>query len=163
MSVGKICRAGSSSKHDARRKCRGGFFLASVLAVTASTGCSVPIGAAPGAVEFQCEVSGAANLKSALDKVAICALFQDSINKVLVQPVKSVKLAPAASASDWIVLDIRIDGNRSATALLTNKFGGKEYRHPEIAVDAMDRALGKDDLDRLAAEVARHLSRKLED
>jgi hypothetical protein len=161
--VGKFDHAESGREHDVGRKRRGGFFFVCLLAVTASVGCSAPIGAARGDVEFQCKVSGAAQLKSALDEGAICTLFQGSINKVLIQSVKSVKTAPAASASDWIVLDIRIDGNRSATALLANKFGGKEYRHPEIAVDAMDRELGKNDLERLAAEVARHLSDKMED
>jgi hypothetical protein len=132
------------------------------MAMTISTGCSANIGAADAETAFHCVASGAEQLKPALDDAAICRLFQQSIDKVLARPVTPVKSLSARAVGDWIKVDVRLTNKRTASAIVSQKTGENEVTHPEVAVDVMDKALSKKELEILAGEVAKLVSGKVE-
>jgi hypothetical protein len=133
-----------------------------VLAMSVSTGCSANIGAVKGETAFYCQVSGAEQLTPAMTEAAICDLVQTSLAGVIANPMTPVKSLPAATSGDWVKVDIRLSKKRSASALVSQRVGAHEETYPEIAVDVMDKALSKRELEILAGEVAKLISLKAE-
>jgi hypothetical protein len=130
--------------------------------MTVSSGCSANIGPAKTETSFHCVASGAEQLAPAIDEAAICSLFQQSIDAALVRPVTAVKVISAATPGDWIKVEVRLTNKRNVSAIVMQKNGVSEVTHPEVAVDVMDKALSRRELDILAREVARLVSGKVE-
>jgi hypothetical protein len=146
-----------------RRRSRGlGAVVLPFAVMTISTGCSANIGTAEAETTFHCVASGAEQLKPAMDEAAICSLFQQSVDKMLARPVTPVKSLSAGASGDWIKIDIRLTNKRSVSAIVSQKNGASEVTHPEVAVDVMDKALSKRELEILAGEVAKLVSGKME-
>jgi hypothetical protein len=137
-------------------------YAATAVLIMASA-CSAPISANKKQNQFQCTVTGAAMLPERLDEVAVCAMFKDRIDARLPLPAKTVNAVSKAGGGDWLKLDIRISKNNSAGAVLSRQNGGRQMVHPEIVIDVMDKALGKQELEKLADEVAKLVSDKVED
>lgn len=137
-------------------------YAATALLIMASA-CSSPISATKNQSQFQCDVTGVAMLPEQLDEASVCAMFKDRIDARLPLPAKTVNAVSKAGGGDWLKLDVRISKNNSAGAVLSRQNGGREMVHPEIVIDVMDKALGKQELEKLADEVAKLVSDKVED
>ncbi len=133
-----------------------------VVALSVASGCSANIGAAKRETAFYCQVSGAEQLKPAMTESAICDLFQNNLAKVAGGAMTPMKSLTASTSGDWVKVDIRLSKGRSATAVVSQRTGASEQTYPEIAVDVMDKALSKSELEILAGEVAKLVSLKTE-
>lgn len=127
-----------------------------------STACSGPISAEQSPVELQCSVSGIESLKSQMTEKSVCDLFKSRLDQTLVEPLQSVQSVSSAAGHDWIKISVAIVDKRSATATLARKQGSGIHEYPEVAVDVMDKPIGQQELEMLAAQVAQLLSEKVE-
>jgi hypothetical protein len=131
--------------------------------MTLSSACSAPISATKKQAEFLCIVNGASHLPASMNSISVCDMFKDRIDLVLPKPTAVVKSLSSSVDSEWFKVDVRISKQNSAGAVLTRKSGALQTVHPEIVIDVMDKALGKQELARLADEVAKLVSEKVED
>lgn len=90
-----------------------------------------------------------------MSEAAICAAFKDRIDAARGNASESVKSLALAGDGDWLKLEVRVTQGRSAAAVLTQKSGAKQHAYPEIVIDVMDKAIGRGELEKLAAEVAK--------
>ncbi|MBK8375068.1 MAG: hypothetical protein IPN50_08070 [Sphingomonadales bacterium] len=158
----KTKRHSSGKRVAVKSKAHVGWFVIFAGFMTFSSACSGSIGVEEPPVEFQCAVMGSALLKPAMSDESVCAMFKAGIDDVVAHSTKAVKTVSNASDRDWIKIDIRIVGDRGASVTLAQKRGGEHVEFPEIAVDVMDKMMGKQELEMLAAQVAQLLSNKVE-
>lgn len=125
--------------------------------MTISGACTAPIGASGETVQFICTVNGLASTKSGIDEDAVCAEFKARIDQARGQRSEAVKALSLAGNRNWLKLDVTIAKGRSAAAVLTHKTNAKQHVYPEVVIDVMDKALGQQELEKLAAEVAKLL------
>jgi hypothetical protein len=126
--------------------------------MTLSTACSTQSGAVRTEVGFLCSVKGAELLIPSMTNTAVCKMFKDRIDQALAHPTQAVKTVVSSSAAEWIKLNIRFSKPGTAAAVLVRRDGAREFSHPEIAVEVMDKPLGQNEVIKLAAEVAKLVS-----
>lgn len=126
--------------------------------MAAASACSAQ-GLTANKVELLCTVDGAKLLPSGTDEAALCAEMQREIDTALA-PRSTVKSVARIGSADWIKVEVRLQHKpATASARIIQKTGSQEIVHPEIAVDVMDKALGRKEMKRLVTEVARSVAK----
>jgi nitrous oxidase accessory protein NosD len=118
-----------------------------------STACTA---ATAGAVELSCTVDGAQYVGLPSD---VCAAFQTEIDAALNITVKPVSAFSATGNGDAIDVSVRVLKRGGIVAQVNQRKNGTMHRFPEVAIDVMDRPLRLNDVETLAAEIAKQLSR----
>jgi hypothetical protein len=132
---------------------RTAFVGSALLLMAASSACSAhPAKAAP--MALSCTVSGEKLLAPAMTGEAICAEFKRQIDAVLPQGTEVFGDVPTGKDPSWIKVAVRFVQPGTASAKLTQSSAGGVVKHPEIAIDVMDRSLNQSDVKRLATETA---------
>lgn len=85
----------------------------------------------------------------------LCDEIKRKIDGALAQQTRPVKSITRAGDAEWIEVDVRMVPPGTASATVVHHIGGREFAHPEIAVDVMDKPFGPAEAERLASEVAR--------
>lgn len=115
----------------------GGVFLMALAAGACSHG-------APARAEgIECRSIAAARAMTGVSESEACALVRDRV---------ATALGAARHGAVTIALDLSRSG--SAIARVSETRGGVVHAYPEIAVDVMDRPLGRGDLIRLGDAIA---------
>ena len=132
--------------------------LGATILMTSATACTAHGNVAQNDVGFLCSVQGAKLLNAAMNDEGICAVFKTKIDSALTRQTVTVNSVSEAVPADWIKIEVRFSKPGTASAILVQRTSGKETAHPEIAVDVMDKAMGPNDVDMLAAAVAKFLA-----
>jgi hypothetical protein len=134
-----------------------GTVLAGFL-VMQSTACSATALKTNSDIELLCSVKGVEILGTGHSDSSICSVFRDKIGKNLPHPLKIVQSFSQPASIDRIKVEIRFSKAGSASALAVRQTDGVDRAYPEIVVDVMDKSLGQNEVDMLAAEVAKMIS-----
>lgn len=129
--------------------------LGSTLLLTSVTACTAHGNVAENDAGLLCSVDGAKLLNPAMNDEGVCAVFQTKIDAALTRKTVVVNSVSEDEPADWIKIDVRFSKPGTATAMVVQRTAGKVIAHPEIAVDVMDKTMGPNDVDRLAATVAK--------
>jgi hypothetical protein len=130
----------------------------------AALGMSAATHALPAAAGFEanreivlvCTVAGAGYVRPAASAAQICSAVKRRLDARLGRVTRATSALPATGNA--IRIEIRIPGNRSASAAVTTIARGKSTRWPEFAVDVMDRPLGMGEIEQLAGDIAQTIS-----
>ena len=109
-------------------------------------------------VGLLCTAKGTNMLQPVMSEQSVCAVFQTKINTALTRKTVAVNSVAHGEPAKWIKIDVRFLKPGTASARVVQRTNGKETAHPEIAVDVMDKAIGPDDVGKLASAVAKFLA-----
>ena len=130
-----------------------------VLLMTAASACSAHSGAIHDSADLLCTVEGVKLLSPAMNSDAVCEIFKAKIDEKLARKTVSVNSASEPDSANWIKLNIRFSHPGTASAMVVQNESGMQTIHPEIAVDVMDKAIGRTEVTMLAVEVARTVAK----
>lgn len=133
-----------------------GLMLGTVLIAALLAG-TVRAAAAKPAVALVCTVQPGLGAKSELDTAGLCEIFRLRIETIAGTPLRLAAAIPNGTRARWIALDIRAPRRNALEARMTSQLTARRTNYPPIAIDVMDKAIGRRDADRLAQAVARQL------
>lgn len=125
------------------------------LLMAGFTACTAHGNAAQSGIGFSCAVIGEKFVPADLNAAAVCALFKAKIDEALSHETFVASSKTKEEKDDRIELNIRFTKLGSIVTTFAEQNGSYNKVYPEIAVDVSDGPIGKDDVDKLAAEVAK--------
>jgi hypothetical protein len=110
-----------------------------------------------GGATFSCTVSDMKLSGAPADKAALCAVFKSHVGSVL--PGSNIASAADDQHAD-IQVDVRYEKFGAIIASVKENRGAELIRYPEISVDVLDRPIVQDDVNMLAAGVAKAIAQR---
>ncbi|MEQ1541368.1 MAG: hypothetical protein ABL926_03850 [Novosphingobium sp.] len=133
-----------------------GLVIGAVLFAVLAVGAARAAAAKP-AIALVCTVQPGIGAKGGLETAGLCEIFRLRIEAITGTPVRLAAATPKGTRARWITLDIRAPRRNALEARMTSMLSGRRIGHTPIAIDVMDKAIGRRDVDSLAQVVAKQL------
>lgn len=132
--------------------------IVSMVVLAALAASVVRAAAAKPVVALVCTVQPGLSGKGGVDTAGLCETFRIRIESIIGTPVRLATATPKGTRPRWVTLDIRAPRRNALEARMISHLSGRQISHSPIAIDVMDKAIGRGDVDTLARHVAKQLN-----